>query len=102
VLVYSIILFVVAVLFTAIGIAIYRGRIDLIHDYHQIRVADKSSYGEAFGKAVLVIAITLLLSSVIGLFDNCVVLAVMVLIIGLLIGIGSMIAVQKKYNHGVF
>ena len=101
-LVYSIILFVVAVLFTAIGIAIYRGRIDLIHDYHQIRVTDKSSYGKAFGKAVLVIAITLLLSGVIGLFDNCVVLAVMVLMIGLLIGIGSMIAVQKKYNHGVF
>ena len=104
-LVYSIILFVVAVLFTAIGIAIYRGRIDLIHDYHQIRVTDKSSYGKAFGKAMLVVSMALLLSGIIGLFGDTEIMATIalaVLFVGLFIGIAGIVAVQKKYNKGVF
>ena len=34
-LLYSIIMFLVATLFTVLGIAIYKGKTDLIHDYHQ-------------------------------------------------------------------
>ena len=101
-LVYSIIMFLVAMVFVGMGIAIYRGKTDLIHDYHQTKVTDKASYGKAFGKAMFVIAIALLLSGIIGLFDNFVILAVVVLIIGLVIGIGCIVAVQKKYNKGVF
>ncbi len=33
-LLYSIIMFLVAALFTVLGIAIYKGKTDLIHDYH--------------------------------------------------------------------
>ena len=99
---YSIIMFLVAVLFTVLGIAIYKGKTDLIHDYHQTKVTNKSAYGKAFGKAMLVIATVMLLSGIIGLFKNLHMLAVAILIIGLVVGIGCIVAVQKKYNKGVF
>ena len=101
-LVYSIVMFLVSALFTVLGIAIYKGKTDLIHDYHQTKVTDKSAYGKAFGKAMLLIATVMLLSGIIGLFENLVILAVGMLMIGLVIGIGCIIAVQKKYNKGVF
>ena len=97
-LLYSIIMFLVAVLFTVLGIAIYKGKTDLIHDYHQTKVTNKSAYGKAFGKAMLVIATVMLLSGIIGLFKNLLMLAVAILIIGLVVGIGCIVAVQKKYN----
>ena len=101
-LVYSIIMFLVSALFTVLGIAIYKGKTDLIHDYHQTKVTDKSAYGKAFGKAMLLIAAVMLLSGIIGLFENLVMLAVGMLMIGLVIGIGCIVAVQRKYNKGVF
>ena len=101
-LVYSIIMFLVSALFTVLGIAIYKGKTDLIHDYHQTKVTDKSAYGKAFGKAMLVIATVMLLSGIIGLFEKLLILAVAILIIGFVLGIGCIVAVQKKYNKGVF
>ena len=35
-------------------------------------------------------------------FENLLILAVAILIIGLMIGIGCIVAVQRKYNKGVF
>ena len=101
-LVYSIIMFLVSALFTVLGIAIYKGKTDLIHDYHQTKVTDKSAYGKAFGKAMLLIATVMLLSGIIGLFEKLLILAVALLIIGFVLGIGCIVAVQKKYNKGVF
>ena len=99
---YSIIMFLTAVLFGVLGVAIYRGKTNLIHDYHQRKVTDKAAYGKAFGKAMLLIATVMLLSGIIGLFENLTILAVAILIIGLVIGIGCIVAVQRKYNKGVF
>ena len=99
---YSIIMFLVAALFTVLGIAIYNGKTDLIHDYHQTKVTDKSAYGKTFGKAMLVIAAVMLLSGIIGLFENLLILAVAILMIGLVIGIVCIVAVQRKYNNGSF
>ena len=99
---YSIIMFLIAAHFTGLGIAIYRGKTDLIHDYHQTKVTDKAAYGKAFGKAMFVIATALLLSGIIGLFDNSEIFAVAVLIVGVVVGIGCIVAVQRKYNNGVF
>ena len=99
---YSIIMFLVATILMGMGIAIYRGKTDLIHDYHQTKVADKAAYGKAFGKAMFVIATALLLSGIIGLFDTFMILADAVLMIGLVIGIVCIVAVQRKYNKGVF
>lgn len=99
---YSIIMFLVATIFAGLGIAVYRGKTDLIHDYHQTKVTDKSAYGKAFGKAMFVIAMSALLSGIISLLSNLTFLAVVVLIIGLCVGIGYIVAVQMKYNKGVF
>ena len=63
-------MFLVAALFMVLGIAIYKGKTNLIHDYHQKKVKDKSAYGKAFGKAMLLIATVMLLSGIIGLFEK--------------------------------
>ena len=97
---YSVIMFLVGALVGGMGIAIYRGNTDLIHDYHQTKVTDKAAYGKAFGKAMLVMAAALLTSGIIGLLSDPA-FAVAVLFIGLVIGIACIVAVQKKYNQGV-
>lgn len=99
---YSVIMFAVAALFALVGIAIYKGKTDLIHSYHQTKVTDKSAYGKAFGKAMLVIATAMLISGITGLFEHLAMLAVIILIIGMVAGIVCIIAVQIKYNRGVF
>ena len=88
-----------------ISMAIYQGKTDLIHDYHQTKVTDKAAYGKAFGKAMFAVSATLLLSGVISLFgasDLVAMIAVAVLFVGLFIGIAWIVAVQIKYNKGVF
>lgn len=95
-LLYSIILFLVAAIFTGVSIAIYKGKTDLIHDYHQTKVTDKAAYGKAFGKAMFVITAAILLSGIIGLIENLELFAVAVLIVGLIIGFACIAAVQKK------
>lgn len=102
---YSVIMFLTAILFMSFSIAIYKGKTDLIHSYHQTKVSDKSAYGKAFGKALLVVAMSPLLSGIIGLFGasgRIVIIAVAVLIIGIGIGMSFIVIVQKKYNDGVF
>ena len=102
---YSVIMFLAAVPMITISIAIYRGKTSLIHDYHQTKVTDKAAYGKAFGKAMLVISMALLLSGIIGLFGDTEIMATIalaVLFVGLFIGIAGIVAVQKKYNKGVF
>ena len=104
-LLYSIIMFVVGLLFVGLSIAIYKGKTNLIHDYHQTNVTDKAAYGKAFGKAMLVIAIAMLFSGIVSLLDDSeitTIIAVAVLIIGLIIGFVCIAAVQKKYNNGIF
>ncbi len=100
--IYSIIMFITSAIFLGLGIAVYRGRTDLIHDYHQTKVTDRAAYGKAFGKALLVIAGTMLLSGIIGLMESFAVPATAVLVIGLCIGIGCIVTVQRKYNKGIF
>ena len=102
---YSIIMFLAAVPMIKISIAIYQGKTSFIHDYHQTKVTDKAAYGKAFGKAMFVVSMSLLLSGIIGLFgasEVIAMIAVAVLFIGLFIGIAWIVAVQKKYNKGVF
>ena len=102
---YSIILFLAAVPMMKISIAIYRGKTSLIHSYHQTKVTDQAAYGKAFGKAMLIISVTLLLSGILGLFgasETIAMLALAVLVVGLSIGIAWIVAVQMKYNKGVF
>ena len=102
---YSIIMFLAAVPMMIISIAIYQGNTNLIHDYHQTKVTDKAAYGKAFGKAMFVVSTALLLSGIISLFgdsEGIAMIAVAVLFIGIFIGIAWIIAVQIKYNKGIF
>lgn len=101
-LVYSVIMFIMSAVFAGVSVAICKGKTDLIHDYHQTKVTDPAAYGKAFGTALLVMAITMLLSGILGLLECCAILAVAVLVAGLCIGTGAIIAVQRKYNKGVF
>lgn len=104
-LLYSIIMFLAAVPMFKISNAIYKGKTDLIHDYHQTKVTDKAAYGRAFGKAMFVVSAALLLSGILGLFgasETVAMIAVAILFVGLFIGIAWIIAVQIKYNKGVF
>lgn len=102
---YSAILFLASLLFAGLSIAIYKGKTDLIHEYHQTRVTDRAAYGKAFGKALSVFAAAMLLSAVVGLLgdsDGVAMAAVAILVIGLGIGFGCIVTVQKKYNGGMF
>ena len=102
---YSIIMLLAGVPFLLISLAIYRGNTDLIHDYHQKKVTDNTSYGKAFGRAMLVISASLLLSGIVALLGDSkgiVTIALSVLFVGLIVGIISIVAVQRKYNNGIF
>lgn len=100
---YAMIMFAVTALFGLLAAWIYKGRTDLIHDYHQTKVTDKTGYGKAFGKAMAVIAVATATSGVVSLFGEAVMgIAVAVLMVGLLAGIIVIVCVQKKYNGGMF
>ena len=98
---FSIIMFAIALLFIVLGILIYRGRTELIHDYHQTRVKDKKAYGRAMGKALIGVSVPMIVSGVIALFTTSALVTV-ILVVGLTISFIPMVIVQKKYNGGVF
>lgn len=104
-LIYAIIMFLTAVLFFVMSAAIYKGKTDLIHSYHQTNITDQAAYGKAFGKSLSVVAMALLFSGIVSLLEHSkstAWAAVAVLMIGLGIGIALLIKVQKKYNKGIF
>lgn len=101
--IYAIIMFATAVLFGILAVQIYKGKTDLIHDYHQSKVTDRAGYGKAFGKAMAVIAGTMALSGGVSLLGEMgMQISVAVLMVGLAVGIFAIFRVQKKYNGGVF
>ena len=105
--VYSIIMFVTAVLFLVLGISVYKGNTDLIHDYHRTKVkeTERQEYGRAFAKGLFAICATLLISGIIALFYEqgfIVIISLSVLIVGLIASFIVLAKVQKKYNGGLF
>ena len=102
---YSVIMFLVAVPFLWVSIAIYRGKTDLIHDYHRTKVTDQKAYGKAFGRAMFIITAALFSSGILGLLgdpEKTAWVALAVLFAGLASGIAAIVAVQKKFNNGIF
>lgn len=105
--IYSVIMFAVAVLFLIIAVQIYKGKTGLIHDYHQtkVRESDKKAYGVAFSKAMFVLAAALAVSGAISLLGETMpipTIAVAVLFVGIAVSVVMIIKVQKKYNGGLF
>ena len=101
--VYALIMCLTAVAFGVLSVQIYKGKTELIHDYHQTKVKDKASYGKAFGKAMGVITVAMAISGALSLFgEKMMRVAVVVLFVGLAVGLVGIFCVQKKYNGGVF
>ncbi len=99
--IYALTMFAVAVLFAAVGIAVYRGNTHLIHDYHQRKVTDLDAYAKAFGKALIPFAVTPFFAGILGWLKYTVV-SVVVLLTGLAVGVIWLVAVQRKHNGGLF
>lgn len=102
--VYAIILFAAAVLFLALGIALYQGNTNLIHDYHQaaIQESERLAYGRAFAKGMFALCATLLVSGMIALVGKTLAASLAVLFVGLIVSVIVLAKVQKKYNGGMF
>ncbi len=100
---YAMILFAIAVAFGVVAVQIYKGKTDLIHDYHRTKVTDKIAYGKAFGKALGIMAGAMAFSGLVALLgEGAMWVAVAVLVSGFAASIAAMGRVQKKYNGGVF
>ncbi|MBE6115396.1 MAG: hypothetical protein E7187_01040 [Erysipelotrichaceae bacterium] len=102
--IYSIILFAVALLTALISISIYRGNTDLIINYHQsrVRLQDKKQYGRDFAKGLFCFCLTFLLSGLAALLSNSLKLADIILFAGIILSIIILVIVQKRYNRGIF
>ncbi|MBQ4369908.1 MAG: DUF3784 domain-containing protein [Oscillospiraceae bacterium] len=106
-LIYSVILFAVALLFLFIGISIYKGNARLIHDYHQTKVSenDKSEYCKGIGKGMFACAAAMFASgaaALLGSRGTVVAVSLCILFAGLIVSLIIIVKVQKKYNGGIF
>lgn len=98
----AIILVVIGIVFVFIGVAIMKGKTQLIHSYHMKNITEETRkpYGRVVGAGNLVIGVgialdgmlTIVLSKEIMLFT----------IIGLVIGLVLIFYGQFKYNKGLF
>lgn len=101
--VYAIILFLASASLAVVAVQIYKGKTNLIHDYHQSKVTDKAGYGKAFGKAMAVMAVAMALSAAASLLgEGAAWVAITILTVGLVAGVIAIVRVQKKYNGGMF
>ena len=102
---FSVITIPVAVIMFILSVMIYRGKTELIHDYHQTNVTDKTGYGKAMGKALAVMAAGIFLSGITALLgesDAIALTATVVLFAAIIAGFVCIYKVQKKYNGGMF
>ena len=103
--VYTVIMFSCAALFAVSAILITKGNASLINCYRKERVKDKATYCKKFGQSLFIMAVTMLISGIIGLFSDAetvILIALGVLIVGVLVGIVRLFHVQKKYGGGIF
>ena len=104
-LLFSVITIPVAFIMLVLAVLIYKGKTELIHDYHQTKVTDKKGYGKAMGKALAVMAAGIFLSGITALFgdsDAIALTATVILFAAIIAGFVCIYTVQKKYNGGMF
>lgn len=101
--IYSIILIAAAIVLALIAVRIYRGRTDLIINYHQSRVKpeEKLLYARDFSKGIFCLSGTLLIAGITILITK-ILIADIFLVVGIIISIVILVRVQDKYNKGVF
>lgn len=105
-LVFALILFAVSAAAFLIGLALLRGKTELIHEYHQKNVTDRDRrrYAKAYAAAFFVMAGALLAAGAAALFNGEHVLAVSLglLFAGLAAGLALLIRAQIRFNGGIF
>jgi len=103
--IYSVIMFVVAVALILFGVLIAKGNASLVNCYREERVKDKALYCKKISQALFILADTLVCSGIVSLFgdtDTIVLLALGVLVVGMIFGVVRLFHAQKKYGGGVF
>lgn len=102
--VYAVIMSAAAVLFFALGAAVYGGKTGLIHSYHQENVdeSQRACYGRTMGRGLILMGASMALSGAVALICGRIGAAIAVLLSGIAVSIGIMIYAQKKYNGGIF
>ena len=103
--VYTVMMFVLAILFMIVGIMVYAGKTELIHEYNRKNVEDEIGYAKAMGKALLGIAFSFLVGGIISLIGKSTVfsyLSVAILVFGLLVSCVFIFRIQKKLHGGLF
>lgn len=101
----SILYFAIAAIFIVVGILIFRGNTDLIHDYHQKNVKDFDGYGKGMGKGIISIGVFFLIGAVITLAvrgESGTIAGIIVALSGFFLSFIYILKVQKKYNGGLF
>lgn len=101
----SILYFAIAAIFIVVGILIFRGNTDLIHDYHQKNVKDFDGYGKGMGKGIISIGVFFLIGAVVTLAVRCesgTIAGIIVSLSGFVMSLIYILKVQKKYNGGLF
>lgn len=103
--IYSFVMLLAGAALTAVGASVCRGKTELIHSYHQKRVTDKSAYGRAMGRGLIVMGVFFSASGVFPLFfrgERVMQWAMCALAAGLAAGLVLIIRAQIKYNKGIF
>jgi len=103
--IYSVIMFVVAVALIVFGILIAKGNANLVNCYREERVKDKVLYCKKISQALFILADALVCSGVVALLaktDTFILLSLGVLVAGMIFGIVRLFHAQKKYGGGVF
>ena len=100
-LIFALILFAVSVPFMGIGIALLRGKADLIMEHHQTRVTDKAAYAKAFSVPMFIIAGSMVMAGLFALPDMAA-WSMGAFLCGLTVAIVWIICVQVKYDRGLF
>lgn len=101
----SILYFAIAAIFIVVGILIFRGNTDLIHDYHQKNVKDFDGYGKGMGKGIISIGVFFLIGAVVTLAvrgESGTIAGIIVSLSGFVLSLIYILKVQKKYNGGLF
>ncbi len=100
---FAIIMFAVAALSFVFGALIFRGRIDLIHDYHTklISVENRPKYCRTFSAGLFALGAFLSAAGVVSLLDNAKI-AVILTVAGIILSLVIISVAQRRYNGGFF
>lgn len=104
-LLFSIIMFSVALVCLLCGMLIHSGSTDLIHEYHRKNVKDFEGYAHAMGGCLLSLSAIHLTSGLITLIwksKAALIAAIIFYVIAFIIFLICIIRVQKKYNGSFF